>query len=84
MLSSLCVMTQNDLLINQTASLLLRRYGHRLTMQQLAEYMGRPLKQLHAVPHEALPRMSVNKLGKVVFCLDAAKYICSTYTPPQH
>lgn len=79
--SSRYAMTQNDHLITQTASLLLRRYGHRLTLQQLADHMGRPIRQLQSVPHQELPRMSVNKLGKVVYCLDAARYICSTYTP---
>lgn len=75
-------MTAHEDLVSQTARTLLRRYGDRLTLPQLAEFMGRPPEHFDAVPVTQLPRMRLRKIGTVVYCLDAARYICSLYSHP--
>lgn len=71
-----------DIRISNVASSLLKRYGYRLTAGQLAEYLGLPLEDIRLVPHDVLPRMSINKLGTIFFCLDAAAYIVNHHNTP--
>lgn len=72
-------MTAHEDLVSQTALTLLRRYGDRLSLHDLAEFMGTSAQHFDEVPATQLPRMRLRKIGTVVYCLDAARYICSTY-----
>lgn len=67
-----------DLFISQTALRIQTRYGYRLTVAQLSEFLGKAEVHIREIPESELPRVAVNKLGTVFYALDVAKYHCKS------